>query len=234
MANKVPMVVEAAPSVVANRRQAMALVAGHLGQIRLVVKPQPGPAAGFGAYKGDTYWPLAPGYGVVSSKSFGPADFVESINPFGPQGSTVVVLEEWRALRRYDSDPSASVPESMVSHVAGEEAYIGDLRPSPVGRMGKVRPASEMPRWASRMSMELRRTWVRRLQDMDHDDACLSGIENTRGGRMACIERFAAQWDAELGELNPGASHGELAAWTWEANPWVFVAEFGNRTLRVT
>lgn len=80
----------------------------------------------------------------------------------------------------------------------------------------KVRPSIHMPRWASRITLEIVSVRVERLHDISEADAIAEGCKNSlhlRGGRFA-NENYAHLWWT----LNGDGS--------WEANPWVWVVEF--------
>ncbi|WP_299945868.1 hypothetical protein [uncultured Microbulbifer sp.] len=86
----------------------------------------------------------------------------------------------------------------------------------------KWRPSIHMPRWASRIDLEITRIGVERLQDISEEDAKAEGITPYKCG-----------WSN--GEMGP-FSHPVLAfsdlwdslhsAKSWDANPWVWVIEF--------
>ena len=87
------------------------------------------------------------------------------------------------------------------------------------------RPSIHMPRWASRITLEVTGVRVERLQDISEADALAEGIARHADGNGFHIEdgmhysddpreSFASLWDSING-------HG-----SWDANPWVFVIEF--------
>ena len=78
------------------------------------------------------------------------------------------------------------------------------------------RPSIHMPRWASRITLEITGVRVERLQDISEADAVAEGVKNSLhlpGGRSA-KENFAHLWWTINGEES------------WEADPWVWVLEF--------
>jgi len=89
------------------------------------------------------------------------------------------------------------------------------------------RPSIHMPRWASRINLEVTRVRAQRLQEVSEQDAAAEGVGQAMWsavvfGRLAplmspnCYRAgFAAAW----GEIN-----GDRA--TWESNPWVWVFDF--------
>lgn len=74
----------------------------------------------------------------------------------------------------------------------------------------KRRPSIFMPRWASRISLEIVNVRIERLQDISEADAKAEGVEAVGTHRVSYI----ALWNT----LNGAGS--------WEANPWVWVVEF--------
>jgi len=84
----------------------------------------------------------------------------------------------------------------------------------------KWRPSIHMPRWASRITLEITAIRVERLQDISEQDAEAEGVKNSlhlQGGRFA-RDNFAHLW---------WSLHGDGS---WEANPWVWVIEFKRVT----
>ena len=95
------------------------------------------------------------------------------------------------------------------------EFYMGRLKP------GKRYPSIHMPRWASRIMLEITGVRVERLQDISEQDAAKEGVgpgyvPNSLGSTTCVGYRpmFARAWQDING---PG---------TWAANPWVWVIEF--------
>jgi len=83
----------------------------------------------------------------------------------------------------------------------------------------KWRPSIHMPRWASRILLEITDIRVERLQDMSCMDAESEGLRpRLTEGSALC--QFPPLWDS----LN--ASRG----FSWNDNPWVWVVEFKRVT----
>lgn len=70
-----------------------------------------------------------------------------------------------------------------------------------------------MPRWASRITLEVVSVRVERLQEISEADAKAEGVTVYDGG-VCYRDGYAALWDQING---PGS---------WSANPWVWVVEF--------
>ncbi|OVE45700.1 hypothetical protein CBW21_22155 [Chromobacterium violaceum] len=75
------------------------------------------------------------------------------------------------------------------------------------------RPSIHMPRWASRILLEITDVRVERLQDISEEDAV------AEGGPVDHPNGTARGWFEQLWEKLNGAG-------SWDANPWVWVIEF--------
>lgn len=109
----------------------------------------------------------------------------------------------------------------------GEDNTPSEMWPC-IGLRGEIlrkkeirwRPSIHMPRWASRITLEVKSVRVERLQDISEDDAGAEGceqvgwIDETDVGMSSYREGFARLWNRINGS---GA---------WEANPWVWVLSF--------
>ncbi len=86
----------------------------------------------------------------------------------------------------------------------------------------KWKPSIFMPRWASRIDLEVSGVRVERVQEITRDDAMAEGIEqHVAGGgheydNRTSVQNFAVLWDS----INAKRGFG------WESNPWVWVMEF--------
>ncbi len=82
-----------------------------------------------------------------------------------------------------------------------------------------------MPRWASRLTLQVERVRVERLQEITEADAIAEGIRALPGGGYGVNEPFSAEntareafavlWDSRNGKRAP-----------WASNPWVWVVDF--------
>lgn len=93
------------------------------------------------------------------------------------------------------------------------------------GIEGNWRPSIHMPRWASRITLEITGVRVERLNRISQEDAQAEGMELTgwrptysdpdSGGEVwTPYDNFAQLWESIYGEES------------WKANPWVWVIEF--------
>jgi len=150
--------------------------------------------------------------------------------PYGVPGDRLWVRE---SLTHITSDPvtarpcdvhcyTASVPRGMSSANPYEPNYLfphdGDPPLKP-----KNMPGIFMPRWASRITLEVLRVRVERLQEISYADAEAEGIDplktelypHTNRG-YKCQRAYRVLWDS----INAKRGYG------WDKNPWVWVVEF--------
>jgi len=91
-------------------------------------------------------------------------------------------------------------------------------------------PSIHMPRWASRITLEIADVRVERLQDISEADAVAEGVRQMRDGSGCWVGREGpGKW------VTPWAAAREAFCdiWesingkgSWDANPWVWVIEF--------
>lgn len=176
-----------------------ALLDGSKTQTRRIVKPQPDRVPPMGYRVGDALMRLGgePMY-----------------CPYGQPGERLWVREAWRTEREFDHLPPRDLNPTWptpVQYEAGPYAEVLD---------GKLRPGMFMPRWASRISLEITDVRVERLQDISEADALAEGIDrhdvlhdgNPPPGFHAYTYRRV--WEQING---PG---------TWDANPFVWAVSF--------
>jgi hypothetical protein len=85
-------------------------------------------------------------------------------------------------------------------------------------KKGAKVPSIHMPRWASRITLEVKRVWVEWVQEITVDDVYAEGLERqeTDFEELNCGERFRRLWDS----INAKRGFG------WDENPWVWCVEF--------
>lgn len=139
--------------------------------------------------------------------------------PFGVVGDRLWVRESfyehghWQG-GGYDPEDSYFVSDKQVLYPAD-----GIQRPSERKRedFWRSRPSIHMPRWASRITLEITGVRVERLRDLSEQDAKSEGVMPPAGGVLPGWEHrinFRDLWMSIYGADN------------WEANPWVWVIEF--------
>lgn len=87
-------------------------------------------------------------------------------------------------------------------------------------------PSIFMPRWASRIDLEVLKVRIERLQDITDGGAiaegCYKGFPLSDGG-VSWVSEFAHLWNSINGQ--PRKNGVDIS---WAANPWVWVVEFGR------
>lgn len=87
--------------------------------------------------------------------------------------------------------------------------------PAKVSDAGKLRPSIHMPRWASRITLEITDVRVERLKNISDGDAIREGCSAADMKSGDCMsDVFARLWASIYGSDS------------WNANPWVWVIEF--------
>lgn len=76
------------------------------------------------------------------------------------------------------------------------------------------RPAIHMPRWASRITLEVTGVRVERLQEISGADAVAEGVRSRLPDNGIAVAEYRDLWE------------GINGAESWSANPWVWVIEF--------
>lgn len=217
-----------------------AILAGDKTQTRRIVKPQPE------AHHTECMPADPEGFWFAHPELLNP-DFWDLRHcPYGAPGDQLWVREcAWRDIREPGVAIYAATPEFGIyerdkkvirstypnSELTGEtpsrEDSEKDLIKSPFWTR---EPSIHMPRWASRITLEIVSVRVERLQEISDEDARAEGIEECEDdpGMYACypidddlpgwvsdpVDSFSTLWESING---PGS---------WEASPWVWVVEF--------
>ncbi|MBR7747420.1 hypothetical protein [Undibacterium baiyunense] len=138
--------------------------------------------------------------------------------PYGQVGDQLWVRETWRTDDSLDSKAPSTFASWPVKYEADGKvlthgAFHGNTK-------GKTRTSIHMPRWASRITLEITGVRVERLQDISEEDAMSEGAIGGHGAipnyqyAATPVEHFKHIWESING------------AESWEANPWVWVLEF--------
>jgi hypothetical protein len=187
-----------------------AILAGTKTQTRRAMKPQPHHVDGGVPFGNGPAWAHAePGTAMIRC-------------PYGKRGDRLWVREAWRTV----ADANDIAPRDLMN-VESFTHYEADGA-KPAG-MGKLRPGMFMPRWASRITLEITGVRVERLQDISEDDARAEG----------CAPAWLDADDNETVHVRaqPTYRQGFARLWrdingadSWGANPWCWVVEFKRVT----
>jgi hypothetical protein len=138
-----------------------AILDGKKTQTRRIVKPQPVFVKGELSLRSDGALADSTGYAFSDHKK-GIIEF-----PFGKVGDSLWVRETWGVASIYDPvKPSDLEPNGMKVSYFATDSHEGV----------KGRPSIFMPRWASRINLEIVKIRVERLQDISEADALAEGI----------------------------------------------------------
>lgn len=167
--------------------------------------------------------------------------------PYGAPGDRLWVRETWRTAIDLDRLSPAQICDKCID--AGYPKpwaplkYADDVEVNRFGlrglgdAWGKARASIHMPRWASRITLEITGVRVERLHAITDADAIAEGARRfvdipdpspyKRGPRWSM--ESPASTDECLG--SPRWAFANLwikinGQWSWDANPWVWVVEF--------
>lgn len=143
--------------------------------------------------------------------------------PYGQPGDRLWVREAWRTLKEYDAMQPGELPRGTPLCYEADQHYT-QFAFEP----GRLRQGIFMPRWASRIELEITQVRLQRLQDISDADALAEGIQAIHGSNPA--DYFLAdEEDEDL--LGPADLYRAVweplhGAGSWERNPWIWVVEF--------
>lgn len=154
--------------------------------------------------------------------------------PYGQPGDRLWVREAFQA-----DPPIDSTWASTAWHGCPEHAQLSEIPERyrlpkhciyradwTGGELARWRPSIHMPRWASRITLEITEVRVQRLQEISEADAqaegcsleCMTPTGNDSGSAIHGPGGYRALWESING---PGS---------WDANPWVWAISFKRLT----
>jgi hypothetical protein len=188
-------------------------------------------------------WPFYPGYVAGGAYEGELAD-----SPYGVPGDRLWVretyswatfetasgLDDWRGLIRYEADAN-----TRYIYQCDAPVNVGMWPGAAIRKYeGKKRPSIFMPRWASRITLEITDVRVQRVQEISHYDAIAEGIsecpipadeegpkrigymvgpdDGKSGLDVHAQDSFRKLWDS----INAKRGFG------WDKNPWVWALTF--------
>ena len=164
-----------------------------------------------------------------------PVNLVDAIQwekcPQGIPGDRLWVRETWAAPGYLDHRKPSDIEDwnpilyradgFIARQFAVDKNWLSSM-------FGRWRPSIFMPRWASRINLEIVNVRVERLQDISEEDAKAEGVSAVMRDSGGCLpwgewveipsyyDGFVETWD----RINAKRSCG------WDTNPWVWVIEF--------
>jgi hypothetical protein len=202
------------------------ILEGRKLQTRRVIKPQLEPKT-----EGGFWWRCKEVESMVDEKALRGLEpqwdgFAGCVCPYGRPGDRLWVRETWARYEPYPvmgesgklGLPIADLVQpgnALWEYWRNRLVYRADSdNETPAEEDGKGayddhwRPSIFMPRWASRIVLEITRVRVERIQEISQEDAKAEGRQ--------CVAHFHETWD----RLNARRGFG------WDVNPWVWAIEF--------
>ncbi|HID2693047.1 hypothetical protein [Klebsiella pneumoniae] len=224
-----------------NGEMVRAILDGRKTQTRRIMKIQP-EHSGLGLRRvidskngsddGKYFWSLSDACGLkIRSKSF--------TCPFGSVGDRIWVREAFRVHSR------ATDVATLVYKASERNSWTEQTHRVPVSVCNKPAtpekwtPSLHMPRWASRILLEITDVRVERLNAISPEDAESEGLERTNftgfGDEPGLpsypepdvyFDPLKKQWKEYPPEAFAGLWESIYGEGSWKANPWVWVIEF--------
>jgi hypothetical protein len=153
------------------------------------------------------------------------------MSPYGQPSDRLYVKEAFRfpksldwcapcvvALKALDAGYSAPwCPTQYEADGTRTNNWQGFETPTSEATPGKLRPGRHMPRWASRITLEVTGVRVERLQGISDTDCVREGIS---ASECTASNGWKPAYRVLWNSLNAARGYG------WDANPFVWVVEF--------
>jgi hypothetical protein len=161
--------------------------------------------------------------------------------PYGQPGDRLWVREMWRfvGIDMLRHGRTHHVEDAIIEYKDGTrrtvtvdwkigEDYLGRGEP-------RWRPSIHMPRWASRILLEVTAVRIERLQDISEEDARAEGAEAKRWQDLRQCPMSLLGGVGSALPAGPRYRYGFFELWNsinnargfgWDENPWVWVIEF--------
>ncbi|ELN4045050.1 TPA: morphogenetic protein [Klebsiella variicola subsp. variicola] len=219
-----------------NGEMVRAILDGRKTQTRRIMAPQPADDIERGIF------PNPEVIGWKSSRRHKHGSTTAHFCPYGKPGDRIWVREAYRFPASLDDVSPTGVGEMAVAtgyrkpwaptfyEFTGtfSDGWKGFETPPKVSDAGKLRPSIHMPRWASRILLEITNVRVERLNAISEKDAAAEGVPpagsllpdypgtflTPKGDFATAKVAFQRLWESIYGAEN------------WLANPWVWVIEF--------
>lgn len=237
-----------------NAEMVRAILDGRKTQTRRIMKPQPEPCP-----RGGHWWPsnvfktMLHVEEEMQNGKGGWGGLVGDACPFGDVGDRIWVREAYRFPASLDDISPTGVGEMAVAtgyrkpwaptfyEFTGtfSDGWKGFETPPKVSDAGKLRPSIHMPRWASRILLEITDVRVERQNAISPEDAESEGLERTNftgfGDEPGLpsypepdvyFDPLKKQWKEYPPEAFAGLWESIYGEGSWQANPWVWVIEF--------
>lgn len=205
-----------------------AILKGLKEQTRRLVKPQPEADTEYGGF----HWPSKHAQSMVDIRDMG------GLCPFGTKGDRLWVREGWcHADPEFSVYPDDGRPRSTIVDECGDprERFVWyratdqDIVNVDHPERSPWKSPIHLPRWASRITLEVAHVRVERLQDISVSDARAEGVEEF--ARTHCESLGQRKRCGVCSSKNP--KHQFEILWrmihgnkSWNDNPFVWVITF--------
>lgn len=207
--------------IIFNADMVRAVLDGRKTQTRRIMKNQPVPSK---TREGDFWFSCNKMCSMVHVSDFIPGncanlpdahEFFSMCSPFGAVGDRLWVRETFRVHSR------ATDVATLVYKASEQQSWTQQTHRVPIEKchkpavVDKWTPSIHMPRWASRIALEITGARVERLQDISEEDAKAEGASTELSliGEKHYLG-YRSLWKSIYGDDS------------WQANPWVWVIEF--------
>ncbi len=203
-----------------NSEMVRAILAGRKTQTRRIMTPQPADDVARGTF------PNKDAIGWISSLKHKLGSTTAHFCPYGNPGDRIWVRETFRVHSRATDVATlvylASVRNSWTEQTHRVPVAVCNKPATPE----KWTPSIHMPRWASRILLEITDVRVERLNSISENDAQAEGVAQLHGGfwkhyqpgwtqhQLSARGSFVTLWKSIYGDES------------WYSNPWVWVIEF--------
>lgn len=227
-----------------------AILAGRKTQTRRIIKPQPCWDENQVKWVWDVKTKGRAAWGPEYHRpSMGALFGMQDACPYGRAGERLWVRETWQLLLArpvswgageddwdYDAEEADGIPKTEPI-MGGSLLYLAD---GDKKRCNWWRPSIHMPRWASRINLEIIKVRVERLQDISESDAIGEGVMKNWIGDN-CPPEYDGEWEnyaypdgydcfpcdsARESFSTLWDSINAKRGFSWDVNPWVWVIEF--------
>lgn len=228
-----------------------ALLAGTKSQTRRAIKPQPPAECGIHYMLGNESWlphekrsPLrhtweawgGPLYRDRPAKHLCGSHDVRC--PYGAPGDRLWVRESFAFTDAHEPKYEGSIEyraDNKCMAVSSNELFDVPHNCDPRPFDGPWSPSIHMPRWASRILLEVTEVRAQRLQEISEVDAVAEGLTFSAQARKSesCMGIYECRmpdglvhFDASAVSLYRKLSEQINGAGSWDANPWVWAVSF--------
>lgn len=216
-----------------NAENVIAILEDRKGETRRIMKPQPTermpeshnicrqPGAWDGKQFRDLWY-----MDTIEQNPFQQKRWFESFAPYD-KGEILYVRETWQRCHEMDGNDQivegiekyvyAATPEDVphFTHWVRADGTYADFMP--------WRPSIHMPKEAARIFLRVNDVHIERLQDITEEQAIKEGMhdpfDEKRDFYENAVSAFSDLWDRTIKKQ-------DLNSCGWDANPWVWVAEF--------